>query len=111
MTAHRRTARALLGGAGLAAASTAYAADTAHEVLAGLGAYTALLLAWCARGYFAAQRRQLAEADWERRHVAGERPAPLVPCCTLARHSDGTAHDRRCTDPFHRLTTTSWSSR
>ncbi|MEV1079906.1 hypothetical protein AB0I98_16915 [Streptomyces sp. NPDC050211] len=49
--------------------------------------------------------RRHAEADWERRHVLGERPAPLDLCCMLARHSDGAAHDRRkCTDEFHRIT-------
>ncbi|MCG7203992.1 hypothetical protein [Streptomyces arenae] len=106
MTAHRRTARACLTGAGLTAASTAYAVTVGHPILAGAALYVSVFLAWCARCHYAGHRRQLAEADWEQQHVLGRTPPPLNPCCLLSRHGDGTAHDRRCTDLFHRLTTT-----
>ncbi|MFJ8992649.1 hypothetical protein ACIRQH_19910 [Streptomyces sp. NPDC102279] len=105
MTArHRRTARAFTGGAGLALAATYWLAP-AHPWLALATVYVAAFAAWCATCYYAVARRRAAEDDWERRHVLGECPEPLNPCCNLARHSRGAAHDRRrCTDPFHRLT-------
>lgn len=105
MTRHRRTARACLTGAGLVLTASLYAAHVMNPWMALAGAYPALLLAWCARGYYAAHHRAIAEADWERRLVLRERPAPLNPCCELADHSSGAAHDRRkCTDLSHRLT-------
>ncbi|MBK3563199.1 MULTISPECIES: hypothetical protein [unclassified Streptomyces] len=103
MTAHRRTARTLVLGAGGSAAAGVYAA-TANSWFVVPGLYAAAFLAWCARCHLAAHHRQLAEQSWERRRVLGERPAALNPCCMLARHSDGAAHDRRCTDVFHRIT-------
>jgi hypothetical protein len=104
MTAYRRTARALALGAGGSAAAGLYAA-TANPWLALPGLYAAAFLAWCAARYSADHHRALAEAEWEDRYVLGEAPAPLNPCCMLARHSDGAAHDRRrCTDEFHRIT-------
>ncbi|MCD7440269.1 hypothetical protein K4B79_18820 [Streptomyces lincolnensis] len=105
MTANRRTARAL---ALVALASTAaglYAASLVNLWLALPGLYAAAVLAWCSNRYYAAHHRQVAEEAWEERHVLGECPAPLDPCCALARHSGGAAHDRRkCTDLFHRIT-------
>lgn len=104
MTAHRRTARALALGAGGSAAAGLYAA-TANAWLSIPGLYVAAVLVWCAACHYAAHHRALAETNWERRRVLGERPDPLNPCCMLARQSDGAAHDRRrCTDLFHRLT-------
>ncbi|MFF3310517.1 hypothetical protein [Streptomyces sp. NPDC002952] len=103
MTArYRRAARALALGAGGTAAATPYTAP-GHPVLLASGLYVTLLLAWCARCYYAGHRRALAEQAWEKAHVLGERPEPLIPCCLLARHGDGTAHDRQCTDEFHRI--------
>lgn len=104
MTAHRRTARVLVLGAALSATAAVYAA-TFHPWLIVFGLYSCGAFAWIARGYYRAHRRALAEADWERRHALGEHPAPLNPCCELADHSDGAAHDRRkCTNAFHRIT-------
>lgn len=103
MTGHRRTARALTLGAGLTLATSCTTAGT-HPWPALTALYASVVLAWCARGYQAAHHRAVAEDDWEQRRVLGEAPAPLIPCCMLARHSDGTVHDRRCTDLFHRLT-------
>lgn len=101
MTAHRRTARALTVGAGASAAAGLYTSP--WLVIPGL--YIAAVLAWCAARYYAAHHRAVAEDAWEERHVHGEAPGPLNPCCMLARHSDGAAHDRRmCTDLFHRIT-------
>ncbi|MGQ4358538.1 hypothetical protein ACN6LD_002431 [Streptomyces sp. SAS_272] len=92
-----------MGGGGTTAASLH--ALPAHPFLAATGLYAAAVLAWVARCYQAAHHRQTAEHDWERRRVDGEQPAPLIPCCMLARRSDGAAHDsRRCTDTFHRIT-------
>ncbi|MFE6284382.1 hypothetical protein [Streptomyces sp. NPDC057877] len=101
---HRRTARALAAATVLLIASGLYA--TTHTPwLCVFGFYAAAVAAWCSARYAAAHRRWLAEQAWERRHVLGERPAPLDPCCHLARHSGGAAHDRRrCTDLFHRIT-------
>jgi hypothetical protein len=103
VSAHRRTARALVLGAGGSTAASLYAV-TANPWLALPGLYAAAFFAWCAARYYAAHRRGLQEDEWERRCVLGERPAPLNPCCMIARHSDGAAHDRRCTDLFHRIT-------
>ncbi|MGW4728887.1 hypothetical protein ACWEQC_06850 [Streptomyces shenzhenensis] len=111
---HRRTARACLTGAVLTATAGTYAAG-GNPWLIALSLYTAVLLAWCARRSYTVHRRQAAEADWERRRVLGQRPDPLNPCCMLAHHSRGAAHDRRCTDEFHRivarLAADPWSSR
>ncbi|MFM9602710.1 hypothetical protein [Streptomyces turgidiscabies] len=104
MTAYRRTARALTLGAGGSAAAGLYAA-TAHPWLIVFGLYGAAFFAWCAARYYASHHRQLAEDRWEQQHVLGERPAPLNPCCMLAHHSEGAAHDGcRCTNEFHRIT-------
>ncbi|MEU6222266.1 hypothetical protein [Streptomyces sp. NPDC047042] len=113
MSAHRRTARALSLGASGTAATTAYLALTLpYAALATL--YVTAVLAWFARSYYRAHHRTLAEEAWEEAYVLGEQPAPLNPCCALAHHSGGAAHDRRCTDEFHRLTadlaTEPWSS-
>ncbi|MEU1298824.1 MULTISPECIES: hypothetical protein [Streptomyces] len=99
---HRRTARACLTGAVLTATAGTCAADGNLWLIA-LSLYTAVLLAWYARRSYATHLRQDAEADWESRRVLGERPDPLNPCCMLARHSRGAAHNRRCTDEFHRI--------
>ncbi|MGW1267562.1 hypothetical protein [Streptomyces sp. NPDC002491] len=103
MTGHRRTARAFTLGAGGAAATSLHAFAT-HPWLALAGLYIVAVLAWAAVSYRAAHHRQVAERDWTRRRVLGEQPGPLDPCCILARHSDGAAHDgHRCTDEFHRI--------
>lgn len=102
---HRRTARALTLGAGGTTAA-GLTALPAHLWLAVTALYVAAVLAWCAVAYRAAHHRQTAEEDWEQRHVHGEQPAPLIPCCSLADYSGGAAHDqRRCTDITHRLPT------
>ncbi|MER6531179.1 hypothetical protein [Streptomyces sp. NPDC001508] len=44
-------------------------------------------------------QRYALEQKWARRHAAGDNPPPLVPCCLLAHHSHGQAHDHRCTRP------------
>ncbi|MBL3669086.1 hypothetical protein JL475_24445 [Streptomyces sp. M2CJ-2] len=49
-------------------------------------------------------RRTKLECEWARRRELGENPAPLNPCCLLARHSHGQAHDRKCTSD-HSLAT------
>ncbi|MEU4170991.1 hypothetical protein AB0F46_29440 [Streptomyces sp. NPDC026665] len=110
--AYRRTARTFALSAAIASATSA-SLITAHPWLAFIPLYIAALLAWAATCYYAVARRHRAEDDWERRHVLGEAPAPLNPCCMLARRSHGAAHDaRRCTDTFHRLTAhlDPWSS-
>ncbi|MCX5601584.1 hypothetical protein OOK29_25880 [Streptomyces phaeochromogenes] len=104
MTAYRRTARAFVLGAGGFAATGLYS-TTASPWFAVPGLYAAAFCAWCSARYYTAHHRAVAEDQWEERHVLGREPAPLNPCCMLARHSDGAAHDRRkCTDPFHRIT-------
>ncbi|MFE7975720.1 hypothetical protein [Streptomyces shenzhenensis] len=99
---HRRTDCACLTGAVLTATAGTCAAD-GNPWLIALSLYTAVLLAWYARRSYAAHCRQDAEADWESRRVLVERPDPLNPCCLLAHHSRGAAHNRRCTDGFHRI--------
>ncbi|MGW5408991.1 hypothetical protein [Streptomyces spiralis] len=110
MNRDRRAARACLTGAGLALTASLAAACTSHPVLAAVGIYLAAVAAWCGRSLHACHRRTLAEADWERRLVLGEHPAPLDPCCELAEHTGGTAHDPwRCTDlTRHTLTAPTW---
>ncbi|MFE0727917.1 hypothetical protein ACFW2X_06635 [Streptomyces antibioticus] len=103
MTGQRRTARALTGGAGLAACAGLCALPD-RPALAAVGLYLAAVLAWFAVGYRAAHHRTTAEAAWERRRVLGEAPPPLNPCCLLATTSGGQAHDARCTDEFRRIT-------
>ncbi|MFJ8054926.1 hypothetical protein [Streptomyces sp. NPDC096142] len=103
MTARRRTARAFLLGAGGSTAAGLHVATT-HPALALLFLYPIGFCVWSAWGYYRAHHRQLAEADWERRHVLGWTPGPLNPCCMLAHHSGGEAHDGKCTDLVHRPT-------
>ncbi|MFF8866076.1 MULTISPECIES: hypothetical protein [unclassified Streptomyces] len=63
------------------------------------GFYCAAFLGWCERRLRADHRRRLWQEEWERRRrVPGERPGPLIPCCRLALHSEGAAHDRWCVD-------------
>ncbi|MFC8432217.1 hypothetical protein [Streptomyces sp. NPDC057253] len=104
MSAHRRTAR-LLAAAALASTAAGIHLATFNLWLCVPGLYVAAFLAWCSNRSYAAHRRALAEAKWEQAYVLGQAPAPLNPCCALADHSGGAAHDRRkCTDLFHRLT-------
>ncbi|WP_405925456.1 hypothetical protein [Streptomyces sp. NBC_00035] len=42
-------------------------------------------------------RRVLAEHEWARQQALGLNPAPLRPCCLLARTSRGRAHHHTCT--------------
>jgi hypothetical protein len=56
VTAHRRTARALVLGAGGSAAAGLYAA-TANPWLALPGLYASAFCAWCAACYYAAHHR------------------------------------------------------
>ncbi|MFI8300022.1 hypothetical protein ACIGCZ_29260 [Streptomyces nigra] len=106
VTAHRRTARACTLGAAASAATALYLAAH-HPWLIILGLYPCGFLAWCAARHYTAHHRAVAETAWERRRVLGERPAPLDPCCMLARRSRGAVHDgRACTDLTHRTTST-----
>ncbi|MFD3835340.1 hypothetical protein ACFWWC_03660 [Streptomyces sp. NPDC058642] len=84
------------------ASSVYIASSTLWAAAAGL--YVATVTAWCSARYYAAHRRQLEEEAWEEECVLGRAPAPLDPCCMLARHSWGEAHALNCTDLFHRLT-------
>lgn len=43
-------------------------------------------------------RRAVQECEWVRQRALGRNPAPLRPCCLLARASHGAAHDGKCTD-------------
>ncbi|MEU9921908.1 hypothetical protein AB0H51_11525 [Streptomyces griseoluteus] len=111
MTPHRRTARACTLGAGLAATITVYLATAGHPWLAFTAAYATLLLTWCARQYHAGHHRILAEHEWARRRVVDPTIRPLSPCCLLAAHSGGAAHDDRCTDTFRRIVAHAWKDR
>lgn len=102
MTSPRRYQRGASTGAVLLAAAAI--AGARH----GLYPYAAVLALGAATLTEAAvrERRRLkrarAECDWARRRAFGENPAPLDPCCLLARASHGQAHDHKCTD------TTTW---
>ncbi|MFD4968914.1 hypothetical protein [Streptomyces sp. NPDC058424] len=98
MTPHRTTARACTAATPLLAASACYSATT-NPWLALPGLYAAAFLAWTAARLHTAHQRTVAEHDWARRRALGKNPPPLTPCCMLARHSDGAAHDHRCTRP------------
>lgn len=103
MTRHLHTARACTTTAALLTAGALYSA-THNPWLALPGLYAAAFFAWNAARLHTAHRRVVAEADWARRRDLGLNPPPLNPCCRLADHSDGAAHDPRCTD------TTRWST-
>ncbi|MEU5908890.1 hypothetical protein ABZ780_31560, partial [Micromonospora sp. NPDC047467] len=77
---------------------------TAHPWLALPGLCAAALFAWDAARSYTAHHRVVAEHDWARRRALGDNPPPLDPCCLLAQHSSGAAHDHKCTD------TTRWST-
>ncbi|MGW4042993.1 hypothetical protein [Streptomyces sp. NPDC004721] len=98
MTPHLTTARACTAATPLLAASACYSA-TANPWLALPGLYAAAVLAWTAARSYTAHRRTLAEHHWARRQELGACPPPLDPCCLLAHHSNGAAHDHRCTQP------------
>ncbi|WTC56867.1 hypothetical protein OH715_16975 [Streptomyces cellulosae] len=98
MTTSLRYARATATVAVLAILGAAWLARDAQWVPAAGLAYTAAFFSWLSAREYANHRRILAEHQWARRRALGEQPAPLDPCCRLARASYGAAHDHRCTD-------------
>ncbi|MEV5163881.1 hypothetical protein AB0K66_04535 [Streptomyces werraensis] len=97
MTNSLRYARVHATIAVLAALAAAWLTRGANWVPAGGLAYCALFFTWLAVREYANHRRVRAECEWARRRALGEHPAPLDPCCLLARYSHGEAHDRKCT--------------
>ncbi|MEV6124406.1 hypothetical protein AB0M23_28515 [Streptomyces sp. NPDC052077] len=88
---------AATAGAVLCAAAAFHAlvrGQAAVAVLFGLGV---LVLAEAAFRERRRLRRARLECAWAQRRALGQDPAPLDPCCLLARHSNGRAHDRKCT--------------
>lgn len=102
MTTSQRQARICLtlAALGLLSAPTTIALS-GNPWLCIPGLYTAAFFAWCTARLYTDHRRTLAEQEWARRRALGEMPPPLNPCCRLSQHTDGTAHDHRCTDQFH----------
>lgn len=96
MTKSLRDARITLTLAALCTTSGIYfAVHTSWLCI--FGFYGAAFFTWCATRFYTDHRRTLAEHEWAKRVAAGEMPPPLDPCCRLARHSGGAAHDHRCT--------------
>ncbi|MGW3410282.1 hypothetical protein [Streptomyces sp. NPDC000888] len=103
MTHRRYQYGAAAGTVLLAAAATACVHRGMYAVAAMFGIGVAILLEAAARE----RRRHLrtrAEHEWARRAALGKNPAPLRPCCLLARTSRGKAHHHTCTrDPTSAL--------
>jgi len=87
---------ATIGAVFLAAAAVHSALDDQH-LPAALFGFGMLVLTEAALREHRRHRRTQLECEWARRRALGEHPAPLDPCCLLARHSHGQAHDRKCT--------------
>ncbi|WP_320784156.1 hypothetical protein [Streptomyces sp. CRN 30] len=99
----RRYQYAATAGAILLAASTIGALCHRQYVPACGFALGTLILSEAAHREHRHLRRIQLEADWTRRRALGETPEPLNPCCLLAQHSGGEAHDHKCTDTDHSL--------
>ena len=95
MTNSSRDARICLTLALLSAATGIYFAARASWWCVP-GFYCAVLLAWCERHLRADHRRRLRQQDRKPPPVPGGPRRPFIPCCRLALHSDGAAHDRWC---------------
>ncbi|AYD81657.1 hypothetical protein SEA_KROMP_56 [Streptomyces phage Kromp] len=93
----RRHLYAASAGAVLLTAAALYALTRGLHMPAVLFAFGVLVLTEAALREHRRLRRRRLEAEWARRRARGDRPAPLDPCCLLARASHGQAHDRNCT--------------
>ncbi|MFF9215587.1 hypothetical protein [Streptomyces viridosporus] len=93
----RRYQHAATAGAVLLAAAAIGAAIHHHYVPACGFALSVLILIEAALREHRRHRRAQLECEWARRRALGENPAPLNPCCLLARSSHGQAHDHNCT--------------
>ena len=97
VSTYRRYQHAATAGAVLLTAA-AVGAVLHHQYVPACGfAFGVLVLAEAALREHRRHRRAQLECEWARRRALGERPAPLDPCCLLARASHGQAHDRQCT--------------
>ncbi|MFE9935886.1 hypothetical protein [Streptomyces hirsutus] len=97
MTSPRRYQHAATAGAVLLAAATIGALCHRQYVPACALSVGILILTEAALREHRHVRRIELECEWGRRRARGENPAPLNPCCLLARASHGQAHDRKCT--------------
>ena len=97
MTRHQAIAHACRALAlGELASATVLAIDSRWP-LAALVACTAPSLLAVDAACRRAHHRARAEAQREERKGRGETPAPLVPCCSFWRNSDGQVHGPDCT--------------
>ncbi|MCM8548934.1 hypothetical protein [Streptomyces sp. STCH 565 A] len=97
MRSPRRYQHAATGGAVLLTAACVNALVHDEEIPAILFGLGVLVLTEAALREHRHLRRQRLEHDWARRRALGHNPAPLTPCCLLARASHDQAHDRNCT--------------
>ncbi|MFF9279552.1 hypothetical protein [Streptomyces griseosporeus] len=104
MSSPRRYQHAATAGAVLLTAATVGALMHRQYMPAALFAFGVLVLTEAALREHRRIRRARLECDWARHRALGENPPPLDPCCLLARHTHGQAHDVRCTGP-HSLAT------
>ncbi|WAL93950.1 hypothetical protein [Streptomyces sp. Je 1-369] len=98
MTHYLRRARGLTAGATLSSGTAAYLATTNTPLWAVPVVYVAAVLAWSAQRDYGNHRRVLVEHEQARR-AACQGADPLVPCCSVWRHSGGTVHGPDCTLP------------
>ncbi|MFI1677021.1 hypothetical protein [Streptomyces sp. NPDC020607] len=98
MTHYLRRARGLIASATLSSSTAAYLATTSTPLWAVPVVYVAAVLAWCAQWDYGNHRRVLVEHEQARR-AACRGAAPLVPCCSVWRHSGGTVHGPDCALP------------
>ncbi len=103
MTSPRRYQHAATAGAVPLAAAAITAIAHGLYLPACAFAFGVLILAEAALREDRRVRRAQLECEWARRRALGEQPAPLDPCCLLARASHGQAHDHKCTGD-HSLT-------
>lgn len=97
MPSPRRYLYAASAGAVLLTTATLNALARGLHIPAALFAFGVLVLTEAALREHRRLRRRNLEAEWARRRALGDHPAPLNPCCLLARSSHGQAHDRNCT--------------
>ncbi|MEU3507915.1 hypothetical protein ABZ733_08285 [Streptomyces longwoodensis] len=95
---YRRYQRAAMAGALLLPAATVGALAHHQYVTGGGFALAAVVLAEAAVREHRQHRSARLECEEARRRAFAGRPAPLAPCCLLARTSHGQAHDHTCTE-------------
>lgn len=97
MSTYRRYQHAATAGAVFLAAAAVHSGLHGQYIPAAMFGFGMLVLTEAALREHRRHRRAQLECEWARRRALGENPAPLDPCCLLARATRGEAHDRKCT--------------